>query len=138
MNKKIVYISFISYILFLASQHSYSQKLYPLHGNATIIQHNKNKAPKNNTLINGKNPRASNDSLHSCLYLPFFDDFSYAGPYPNASKWLDQYIFVNHTKAIAPPTLGFSTFDGLNQYGFPYDSLVASTGGQITPALPSD
>ncbi|MHB8258717.1 MAG: T9SS type A sorting domain-containing protein [Bacteroidia bacterium] len=145
MNKKIVYILLIMLSPLLwrgVGGEVFAQKIYPLHGNATIMQYNQSQnskpLPKNSNSINGRNPRTSTDSLHSCLYLPFYDDFSYSGPYPNASKWLDQYVFVNHTKAISPPTLGVATFDGLNQYGFPYDSSVASTGGQISPALRSD
>ncbi len=115
-----------------------AQKIYPLHGNAAIIQHRKQNAVSNSSVINGKNPRTSTDSLLHGRYLPFYDDFSYAGPYPNDSLWLDQYVFVNHTKAIAPPTLGVATFDGLNQYGYPYDSSVVSAGGGIISPHPSD
>jgi hypothetical protein len=48
--------------------------------------------------------------------LPFMDDFSYAGPYPN-NKWLDKNVFVNNTMAIDPVSVGVATFDGLNEKG---------------------
>lgn len=48
--------------------------------------------------------------------LPFMDDFSYAGPYPN-NKWLDKNVFINNTMAIDPVSVGVATFDGLNQKG---------------------
>ena len=51
---------------------------------------------------------------------PFFDDFSYAGPYPDASLWLDKDVFVNNTFANNPPSVGFATFDGLDPTGTPY------------------
>lgn len=48
--------------------------------------------------------------------LPFMDDFSYAGPYPN-NKWLDKKVFINNTMAIDPVSVGVATFDGLNEKG---------------------
>lgn len=48
--------------------------------------------------------------------LPFMDDFSYAGPYPN-NKWLDENVFINNTMSIDPVSVGVATFDGLNQKG---------------------
>ena len=48
--------------------------------------------------------------------LPFMDDFSYSGPYPN-NKWLDKNVFVNNTMAVDPVSVGVATFDGLNKMG---------------------
>lgn len=52
--------------------------------------------------------------------LPFMDDFSYPGPFPDADHWLDIDVFVNNTMAELPPSLGVATFDGLNPRGTPY------------------
>ncbi len=52
--------------------------------------------------------------------LPFIDDFSYAGPYPDANLWLDNKVFVNNSMAINPPSVGVATFDGINYNGKPY------------------
>jgi hypothetical protein len=54
------------------------------------------------------------------LSLPFFDDFSYAGPYPDFEYWLDRNVFVNNTMAANPPSVGMATFDGLNRRGGVY------------------
>lgn len=51
--------------------------------------------------------------------FPFLDDFSYAGPYPDKSKWLDDNVYVNTTMAFQPPTVGVATFDGLDETGTP-------------------
>ncbi len=51
------------------------------------------------------------------LVLPFFDDFSYTGPYPDQSKWEDKHVYVNHTLAADPPTIGLATFDCLDKNG---------------------
>ena len=53
------------------------------------------------------------------LDLPFLDDFSYEGPYPN-SLWLDKHAFVNNHWAYQPPTVGFATMDGLDENGTPW------------------
>jgi len=58
--------------------------------------------------------------LGDTLQLPFFDDFSYEGPYPNGSLWLDDNVFVNSTLTYRPPSIGAATFDGLSQAGVAY------------------
>jgi hypothetical protein len=130
MIKKSIALLLLACLAFAAK--AQKPKLYALHGNAALIQYNKG---KKSGPINGRTPRPSNDTLLHGISLPFYDDFSYAGPYPNPSLWLDQYVFVNHTKAIGPPTLGVATFDGLNQFGYPYDSTV--TSANLNPASPT-
>ena len=99
-------------------------KLNSLHGNAQIIEYRKNLPKQNNTHLTNRTQSTSATSL----LLPFYDEFSYQGPYPDSTKWLNsQSVFVNHTKAIAPPTLGVATFDGLDKYGYPYNSAVTYT-----------
>ncbi|MEL7021120.1 MAG: T9SS type A sorting domain-containing protein, partial [Bacteroidota bacterium] len=53
------------------------------------------------------------------LSLPFMDDFSYDGPYPDTSLWMESDVFVNNTMAMQPPSLGVATFDGLDATGTP-------------------
>lgn len=53
------------------------------------------------------------------LDLPFLDDFSYEGPYPN-QLWVDKDAFVNNRWAYQPPTVGFATMDGLDENGRPW------------------
>lgn len=55
------------------------------------------------------------------LSIPFMDDFSYFGPYPDAGHWLDQDAFVNNDMAQDTlPSWGVATFDGLNSNGKAY------------------
>ena len=50
--------------------------------------------------------------------LPFFDDFSNSNsPWPDAKHWLDKDVFINHTLAPNPPSVGMATFDGLDYRG---------------------
>ncbi|MEO8760759.1 MAG: T9SS type A sorting domain-containing protein [Bacteroidia bacterium] len=103
-----------------------------LRGNAEIIEYRKH-LPKQNTQILNKTQSTSTVSL----ILPFYDEFSYQGPYPDSTKWQkSQSVYVNRTKAIAPPTMGVATFDGLNKYGYPYDDsqmiICPNTGNGLS------
>lgn len=60
------------------------------------------------------------------IELPFMDDFSYDGPYPN-DNWLNNDVFVNNTMAIDPVSVGVATFDGINEAGTPYGGGFGSS-----------
>jgi len=59
--------------------------------------------------------------------LPFLDDFSKPGPYPDSTKWMDRNVYINNTFPIAPPSIGVATFDGLDSTGYPYDFTASGT-----------
>ena len=72
----------------------------------------------------------SNDTLNYALasvkitskqFLPFIDDFSSSSIYPDKIKWTDRDVFINNNFPIAQPSLNVATFDGLNEYGSPYE-----------------
>ena len=52
--------------------------------------------------------------------LPFFEDFTKPGPFPQKDKWLQDLVFVNNNMPDTPPSFGVATFDGLDQTGQPY------------------
>lgn len=59
------------------------------------------------------------------LSLPFFDDFSRLDSfYPSCERWLDRQVFVNSGFAYNPPTVGVATFDGLDEFGAPYNRSI--------------
>lgn len=62
-------------------------------------------------------------TANDTIILPFFEDFSYASesPYPSSLYWTDSSAYVNTGFAIAPPSIGVATFDGLNKLGYPYN-----------------
>lgn len=62
--------------------------------------------------------RAATDTLQ----LPFADDFSNKSIYPDPDKWTDNYVFINNTYPLNKISYGVATFDGLNQYGQPYNT----------------
>ncbi|MBR9920740.1 MAG: T9SS type A sorting domain-containing protein [Bacteroidetes bacterium] len=65
------------------------------------------------------------------LSLPFFDDFSYTGPYPSFDYWLDRDVYVNNTMAANPPSVGMATFDGVDRTGSTYNTEFGF-GDQLT------
>ena len=52
--------------------------------------------------------------------LPFFADFAYEGPFPDAANWIDNTVFINNTLVNKPVSIGVATFDGLDATGSPY------------------
>lgn len=60
------------------------------------------------------------------LVLPFVDDFSRPGIYPFDSLWADSNVYINTSFCDQPVTIGVATFDGLDKYGRPHDSLSGS------------
>ena len=76
------------------------------------------------------------------MSLPFMDDFSYDGPYPDKAHWLDRNVFVNNTMALNPVSVGVATFDGLNSGGRPigggYGSADVLTSAYLDLSTGSD
>ena len=54
------------------------------------------------------------------LDLPFIDNFSAPGPYPNDNLWLDRQAYINRSLAAQPLSLGAASLDGTNEFGVPY------------------
>ncbi|HTB32276.1 MAG TPA: hypothetical protein VK808_09645, partial [Bacteroidia bacterium] len=101
---------FIASASFLFAQ----EHIVPLRCNPALVKYTK-EAKMNHTFV----WRLISDSLMA--KLPFLDDFSHGGPYPNDSLWLDNAVFINNTYPICPPTLGVATLDGVNSEGQPYN-----------------
>ncbi len=65
--------------------------------------------------------RAALSGKEDILGLPFWDDFTNAGPYPDLARWIDQDVFINTGFAVHPKTYGVATFDILDDTGQIYD-----------------
>ncbi len=73
------------------------------------------------------------DTLKISQANPFFDDFSNTdGRLPSPDFWLDDDVFLNSTLAKNPPSVGFVTFDGLDEGGTPYDLINGGVGDILT------
>lgn len=111
-------------------------------------------AKSQHLIFPGTNVSVKNESKHfhekdsrasDTLKIPFFDDFSRPMVYPNPNIWQDNYVFINQTLAINPPSIGVATFDAINfdgsinefpnTYGFVSDYL---TSKPINLNYPSD
>lgn len=71
------------------------------------------------------------------MELPFIDDFS-TDKFPGNEDgepvhWQNNLVFLNSTYGILPPSVGVVTFDGGDEFGYPYD-LSASNN----PGVPCD
>ncbi len=120
--------TFILLALFISLSNYAQEQLRPLHGNLNL--------PK--TIVNNQ-ADANKVANASSIYLPFFDDFSYAykSPYPSANNWVDSNTYVNCGFAIAPISLGVASFDGLNKFGYPYDISAAGSVSASADTLES-
>lgn len=116
--------SLLAFLLLFCSMAVFAQEaIFELGGNPVLMDAwEKREARKENG--SGKS--------RATLTLPFFEDFSYNGPFADSSKWTDEYVYINYTFAKAPPSLGVATFDGLARNGLPYDWGVSP--GSSSPA----
>lgn len=51
------------------------------------------------------------------LSLPFFDDFSDDGVFPNPNNWINNDVYINNDYPVFPVTMGVATFDALDENG---------------------
>jgi hypothetical protein len=57
------------------------------------------------------------------LTLPFFEDFTDNALFPNGVRWADSEVYINNTMCFSPVSRGVATFDALNKFGRPYDTV---------------
>jgi len=113
-SKVVLYFSFLIFSSTFLYGQEHNDHVVPLKTNPALVNYT-NKARKSHTPIR----RLISDSI--VVNLPFLDDFSHGGPYPNDSLWMDNAAFINNTYPICPPTIGVATLDGVNNEGQPYN-----------------
>ena len=121
---KTTYTLIAATMVLLVSMSHAQEHLLPLMNNPTKDQHQ----------VTATLPDKSGDIL---LTLPFWDDFSNRGPYPDQGMWADRDVFVNSSFAVHPKTIGVATFDALDQYGLLYEHLTATNTPQVADLLTS-
>ena len=114
----------ISLFLLIGFTSFAQEQLVPLGANPSLIGAPKPKAPKQLT-----------KGASVAVKLPFIDDFSRAGVYPQQQLWTDRYVFINKSYAINPPSFGVATFDAMNDTGGVYNNM--STFPTIADTLTS-
>lgn len=81
----------------------------------------------NPLLVHKRPPLKLAAKTTATLSLPFFEDFTGYGIFPDSSKWADFSTYVNNTMGVMPVSRGVVTFDALNSRGLPYDSFSNSS-----------
>lgn len=61
-------------------------------------------------------------AITDTINLPFFDDFSGNGIFPDQTKWTGYQVYVNNTMCVSPPSKGVATLDAIDEHGLPYDT----------------
>ena len=87
-NIKKLILPFVAVVLLCSDCFCAQDMIFPLHSN---------KAIKNYLKEHPKSPQ-SNERMASptdTITLPFVDDFSYDGIYPNPNLWADSDVYIN-------------------------------------------
>lgn len=126
----IIFLFFVFQLLaFIPNSIRAQENLRPLHSNLGYLC---------NSFHESKSAEISFKNKHQSfsLNLPFIEDFFYATNlyYPKTTLWKDSNVFVNTGFAIAPPSIGVATFDGLNKRGYPYTPSLTN----LNVSLPAD
>jgi len=66
---------------------------------------------------------AARTTASTPLTLPFFEDFTGYGLFPDTTKWADFEVYIDNTMCVSPISRGVAIFDALNSNGIPYDSF---------------
>ena len=96
-------------------QSAAQEQVFPLSGNSSL-----------KVRCNTADQRARRSSTDTLL-LPFIDDFSRDGVYPQPDHWVDSFAFINSSFPDNPVTIGVATLDGLDPEGNPYDPAATTS-----------
>lgn len=76
-------------------------------------------------------------SMSVSAAIPFFDDFTYEGPYPMPNLWLDKEVYVNRNLARNAPSIGVATLDAYNATGYIHSTASIGATPFLADALTS-
>ncbi len=74
-----------------------------------------------NSILHGQHPLVNVAKKTTTVTLPFFEDFTGYGLYPDNAKWVENQVYINNTMCVSPISRGVATFDALNELGHPWD-----------------
>lgn len=84
-----------------------------------------------------QNPPETSKKSGEVLLLPFREDFSHRGIWPDAGLWADNDVFINSSYPINPVTIGVATFDALNHKGEIHERAIENPQHFIADILTS-
>ncbi len=133
--KHILIYTYIFFFLGMLSAHP-QEVLLPLETNP-IKQHVDLKSSDEFPAVKKSTHDGGEEIEETINTLPFWDDFSYAGPYPDPKRWADRHVFINSSYAKHPKTIGVATFDALDRHGKIYEHIEASNTPYVADYLTS-
>lgn len=74
----------------------------------------------------GSEKKAPSREAAPARFLPFFDDFSHTGLYPDSTKWTDFDVLVNDGFPLNPPNRNGATLDVLDANGKVYSYAISN------------
>lgn len=119
MNKALLISISLTSTLFLKSQDT----LLPLQFNAHLLSMDEDAVG-----LKSAGFQKIRVDIDSSKYI-LVDDFSYNNYRPNPSVWMDRSVFINRNFPVNPVTVGVATFDGMNEYGYPYNFITPTSYG---------
>ena len=75
--------------------------------------------PATNTITYNQNNQAKAKTTVNTL--PFFEDFSGGGFFPDTAKWVDRKVYINNNMGVNTISRGVATFDAIDENGLPYE-----------------
>lgn len=114
-------------LFFLVCSHLSAQQemIFPLRTNSAL------KSVSNLQNVSG----VARASASNPIDLPFLDDFAPIGIFPNPAKWEGRSTYINSHFARNMLTVGVATFDGLDEFGNPYDNSFSTAQGSCDTLL---
>lgn len=101
------YLLYIFFFLFLVQSLSGQEVLTGLSENPVILLNNEKAADLKSSVFVKPTP----------VKLPFFDNFKQRSIFPDTSRWMDNYVFINNDYPLFPPTWNVATFDAIDAKG---------------------
>ncbi|MCB9046488.1 MAG: T9SS type A sorting domain-containing protein [Chitinophagales bacterium] len=76
--------------------------------------------PQKSEIHYNSSSRAANKT--TAITLPFFEDFTSGGYYPDTNIWVDRKVYINNTMCVGAISRGVATFDAIDETGLPYET----------------
>lgn len=101
------------------------ERIFPLRTNAALKSRSNHEPFQVAARLHLSNP----------VDLPFIDDFSPLDMFPDQDKWVGRSTYVNNHFAKNMLSVGVATFDGLDEFGNPYDNSFSNAQGSCDTLL---
>ena len=115
----------ISALLLAGLSQKAQEVLYPLNANPVLMALEQEERGLKSAKAGAKLIPVDMDSSDFII----IEDFSFNSPRPDYDYWEDNNVYVNRSFPIQPVTIGVATFDGLDEWGYPYNFITSNAYG---------